>query len=649
MKIKILTLRIQCRESVETIQFSPRVTFFHGKTGAGKSSIARMVDFCLGGDLEKTPAVRKEVLNISLAAELGSTSCVLERETLDKNYVHVSWKDLQNKEHHTLAPIRAGDNPILGDSVFNLSDLIFHFCGITPIKVRKSKSEEGSPLIRLSFRDLMWYCYLEQDKLDSSFYRLKEPILESKSRDVMRFILGYYTERLQELDLRLEQIINEREAKLQMSHQMRLFLDNLGYGSEQQILQEINVARTELEAAQRKRDTIQGNFHADTHSADNLRNQLRSLSNKLGEEEQVLSELQKRVDEQSALKAELTSARFKLARMESASSVLKRVEFTSCPVCGMEVTTETEENLHKCPLCKSDPAERPIVDQAADTEIAKRDIESRISDLEESLDRARKAVRRQSKGVESLRKDKAILDQQLVQELLNYDSVFVAAVRELDRKTATLTERLKGLDRLKQLPEAIEQLLREVDQSKAEEEQIRRAMENERHKLTTAGEVIRKVEDTYVNTLLKVGVPGVRTEDIVQINRKNWIPFILEGGNKDLGWSFFDTGSGGKKTLLNICYAMSIHVVAEQRQLPLPRFLIIDTPMKNISEDVNRNLFEAFYHTLYGLIQEDLASTQVIIIDKEFISPPEGIEIIERFMTPDDPFYPPLISYYRGP
>ena len=191
-------------------------------------------------------------------------------------------------------------------------------------------------------------------------------------------------------------------------------------------------------------------------------------------------------------------------------------------------------------------------------------------------------------------------------------------------------------------------MLREVDQSKAEEERIRREMDTERAGLTTAGEVIGDVEKAYLEALLKVGVPGVTPNDTVHINRRSWIPSIWEAGEEELAWSFFDTGSGGKKTLLNVCYALAVHQVAARRNLPLPTFLMIDTPMKNISEDVNKNIFEAFYRYLYEVAKTDLADSQVIIIDKEYVPPPMGIEVVQRFMTPDQAEHPPLISYYRG-
>lgn len=647
MKLRVFSLTVQCRESREVIPFSPQVTFFHGGTGAGKSSIARMIDFCLGGDLEKTPAVRKEVISVAVDIQLGDRRFILERESLESNQVHVIWSD-QEGEHHLTAPVRPGDRPIYGDSVYNLSDLIFVFCGIRPIKVRRSKSDGDSPLIRLSFRDLMWYCYLDQNHLDSSFFHLNEPIVEGKSRDVMRFIVGYYTDRLQDLEIELEGLTTSRAGKIATIEQMRGFLDRLGFGREQQIRDETSAAQNELQQAEAKRSAISQQFHAETHFTDDLRERLRRLSATLGKEAETLSSQAQRVRDLVALRAELTTARVKLTRMETASTVLQKVQFTACPLCGTDVASTTDAT-ETCPLCKTIPRRSTPEQEAERVEQNKRDLEGRIDEIEESIERAEHARQKQTTIVQSLQRQKADLDQQLVSELHEYDSAYVAAVRELDRAVATLKERINGLERMRQLPEMIERLLGEIDQSKVREEQIRREMERERTGLTTAGEVITDIEDAYLQALRGVGVPGVREDDIVSINRRTWIPSILESGVAELAWSFFDTGSGGKKTLLNVCYALAIHQIAAKRDLPVPSFLMIDTPMKNISEDVNQDIFEAFYDYLYLLVESDLAATQVIIIDKEYIEPPEGVEIEERFMTPDQADHPPLISYYRGP
>jgi hypothetical protein len=647
MKLKVFSLTVQCRESREVIPFSSQVTFFHGGTGAGKSSIARMVDFCLGGDIEKTPAVRKEVISIAIDVQLGERRCIFERESLESSHVHVIWTDREG-EHHLTAPIRPVERPIYGETVFNVSDLIFAFCGIRPIKVRRSKSDGDSPLIRLSFRDLMWYCYLDQNHLDSSFFHLNEPVIEAKSRDVMRFIVGYYTDRLQELEIELDGLTTARSGKVATIEQMRGFLDRLGFGTEQQIRDETLAAQNELQQAETKRAAISQQFHVETHFADQLRERLRQLSESLGKESETLSSLSNRVRDLQALRAELTTARVKLTRMETATTVLQKVQFTSCPLCGTDIATSADAAAI-CPLCKTTPHRPTPQEEAERIEQNKRDLEGRMDEIEDSIERGETSSQKQAVIVQSLQRQKADLDQQLVNELREYDSAYVAAIRELDREVATQKERLNGLERMRQLPEMIARLLIEIDQSKLREEQIRREMEAERAGLTTAGEVIADIENAYLEALLKVGVPGVRTADTVSISRRTWVPSILESGEEELAWSFFDTGSGGKKTLLNVCYALAVHQIAAKRDLPLPSFLMIDTPMKNISEDVNQDIFEAFYHYLYSLVQGDLATTQVIIIDKEYIEPPEGVEIVERFMTPDQAEHPPLISYYRGP
>jgi hypothetical protein len=78
--------------------------------------------------------------------------------------------------------------------------------------------------------------------------------------------------------------------------------------------------------------------------------------------------------------------------------------------------------------------------------------------------------------------------------------------------------------------------------------------------------------------------------------------------------------------------------------------LIIDSPMKNISERENVEQFNGFYRMLFDLAQGELKQTQFIIVDKEQQVPPQGFtrSYAERHMAPDDEKNPPLISYYKG-
>lgn len=642
MNISFSSLTLECRKSKEVINFSSQITYIHGQISAGKSSIMRLIDYCLGGSLEKTPAISQELVSASLLANINKYQVLFERDTSSGNRVQVSWRDHDGNSATVLAPIKADKKPIWKDDVFNLSDLFFYLAGITPLKVKKSKLDESSNLVRLSIRDMMWYCYLDQDNLDSSFYRLEDTYRKLKSRDVMRFVTGLYTSRMSELEIELDEVRNQQRAKRTSAKQIRKFLDEYGYGSELEIVGRMQEAESELTKLKLDRQSLQQN-KVKTHVSDSLREELRKLGNTLTKERETLINLEERISEQEKLKAELISSKFKLAKAKTASNILTDVKYEVCPSCGTHLKETSTSDT--CYLCKSPTEIKEDGDIASQAHVINKDLNSRIDDLSESIRRHKKAKKLQKVKTQKLETQKEDLDIQLNEELANYDSAFLARSQEINRRIATLTERINGLKQLIKIPEAIENLLVEANELGNRINEIENAIEHEKSKLVGAEQNIKDIERIYLDILVRVGVPGISEKDKIIINRTTWIPSILlpDGDSYD----FYNAGSGGKKTLLNTCYALAVHQVANESNLPLPKFLMIDTPMKNIGEDVNKDIFEAFYKLLYKLSTNELAGVQFIIIDKEFLPHPSNVDVdIEnKFMDPENN---PLISYYRG-
>ena len=164
MNIRFLELHLAFKKSKELIKFED-FNSFHGQMGAGKSSIVRLMDFCLGGDLGGkgfTPALQNEFVSGTLLLLVGSTTVQLYRE-VKSTTIRASWDEAQ-AQYDIIVPVKKAAGEVLPDTgVEVISDLLYYLDGASYPKVQKSKSKEDSKLVRLSFRNLMWFCYLDQD------------------------------------------------------------------------------------------------------------------------------------------------------------------------------------------------------------------------------------------------------------------------------------------------------------------------------------------------------------------------------------------------------------------------------------------------------------------------------------------------------
>jgi hypothetical protein len=147
--------------------------------------------------------------------------------------------------------------------------------------------------------------------------------------------------------------------------------------------------------------------------------------------------------------------------------------------------------------------------------------------------------------------------------------------------------------------------------------------------------------------MLSIGFPGVEEQDQVLIDPRKWAPVVLHSGQE---WGFWDAGSGGKKTLFNVCYALAVHETARERGMPVPNVLVIDSPTKNISDEENPELVQALYHEIYRLASAggDKA-TQFLLIDSDLVEPENALPGFTQRRLAGEPDAPSLIPYYSGP
>lgn len=640
MRIRIHALQISAKQSTEIVDLDSDVVFVHGPVSRGKSTTARLIDYCLGGNLGWTPALRSEFLGAQLSTTVGKFQVDFERSATEGSPVRVTWDDGQGKKGAVNAPLSASEEPIIGSDVFNLSDLIFYLCGVQPAKVRKNRVDPDSPLVRLSFRDLMWYCFLQQDDLDSSFFQMHAPFKANKSRDVMRFVTGLYSDRLNALEMTLADFQQTQRTKREAVSQIRKFMSQFNLASEDEFVEQHQALQKQLDLAIEHRNKLDQDHRSSTHALEPIREQLRQLSKEADQLETAINDLDFRIHQQESLRSELITSKVKLSRASQAVNVLGRIEFQTCPRCGSSVENHRFADDEQCNLCGqiTEPAK---AEEALDTPDLSRDLNTRIDDLEESVERHKREWRRllALRNMGALRKED--LDQQLMKEVDRYDSAYTSSARAADSKIAELQERLRSLGKFAQMPAAISELEREAAIIQVDIDRTRNELADEQNRLFGADKYIESIAESFKQTMLAVGFPGVYKDDRVKLDPRSWLPYVVHG---DQEWSFVDAGSGGKKTLFNVCYALAVHRVALEHGLPLPSLLMIDSPTKNITRDEDPELVGALYERIYDLARDFAGTLQLILVDSHLVEPPT-----DQFGFKQRRMPPPLISYYTGP
>jgi hypothetical protein len=616
--------------------------------GAGKSSIARLVYYCLGGDLDFSPAMQSEFVSASLSISVNEIPVTIERAR-ESDQVLASW-EVNKEKFNLILPARVADGVVLPETeVEVLSDLFFYLAGITPPRVRKSKVKDDSALTRLSIIDILWYCYLDQDSFDSDFFNLGEdanPFKRLKSRDVLRFILGFHQEKVAELESELQAL---HMRKLQLNEAAKLLKSALieaDVASEEEIIIKIDSLKKDSEVLNTQIQSIKRNRFQIPHGIEVLRERGRILSDEIDALKNAIPDVEKSIDQHRRHKNEILTLGIKVQRVAAARAVLAGVNFESCPRCAQQLPHREEDHCIVCGQIE------PLVGTAnVDASVLEQDAKSRLLELDEAINLHQEQLRRMRRRLDDFVSEKNKVDNELTSQMRDYDSAYLSNALAYERQQAEMGQQITNLEKLIKLPQKAREIQRLADEIQTVESQVRKELEEARKGAEADMSNLSRLKALFLDCILRSKLSGFTATNQVEISHKDFLPEVMQPDTGDLTvTSFANLSSGGKKTLFKACYALAIHRLATEVSALLPTFLIIDSPMKNISERENRIQFEGFHQLIYELAADELSETQIILIDKEYCAPVENIDVkvSVRHMTPDNSEFPPLIPYYRG-
>jgi hypothetical protein len=651
MKFVLTSLVLRFNSGEEVIPLH-RLNYIYGKMGAGKSSIARLVDYCLGADIMLTPALQEEFINAKLSVTLTNATLTIERSRQSDN-VRVEWTTIENAYFSGVIPAREPRGEFIKDTgVETLSDLVFYLSGIPITKVQVGKTTGNTDTGRISLRDLLWYCYLEQDTIDSSFFNLDNQLFwkKNKSIDVLKLILGFHQAEVAALEEELRKTHSNR-LENEASHKGLVeALNETGVGSSIDIHNTINQLQASLKKIEESIQHEQAKLKEKTvsNAVEQIREQCRKLTRDVFIIDDNIQALKLSSDNDTRHLNEISGLSMKFERATSAKAILNGVNFEACPRCTQALP---EREAKCCAVCG-----QVELENEADTKLAaiKVDVETRIKELsgiisiqETSLDNLEKA------------RQQTIVAKREAEDALNramaaYDSAYLSSIILKQKEVGAINQQLADFKKLLSIAQKADSYKVFAGVLKIKEGTIREDLNAARIKAESDGSHLIQLQKYFLDCLKRSGFPGITPQTVVHISPKTFIPVVTNGvyldGKRPTETTFNNVGSGGKKPIFKCCFAIAVHRLALELGANLPDLLIIDSPMKSISERENRDVFEGFYRMVYTLAATKMKGTQFIIIDKELFPPQSNAEldIAIRHMTPDEEENPPLIRGYRG-
>ncbi len=192
--ILINELVVVGHEKKYRVNFYKGVNIIYGDSATGKSSILNLIDYLLGAKkFDLYPEIEASGKYAVLDLELNGNRYTIKRDIFNpKLPIEVypcSFDDVDNYACKKYLP-NFSKNSSFPDLEY-YSNFLLDSLDLPKVKLKEAPSKDDSKLVRLSFRDLFKYCYVDQDTLGSkAFLKSDNYAVQTKNREVFKYIFN---------------------------------------------------------------------------------------------------------------------------------------------------------------------------------------------------------------------------------------------------------------------------------------------------------------------------------------------------------------------------------------------------------------------------------------------------------------------------
>jgi hypothetical protein len=640
-------------------EFKP-LSIIAGAFSTGKSSVLQFVDYCLGAkNHPQHPEILRRVRAAQLEVELSGQRFVIERavgEPSQQAYVRPGEIGVPSEFNAERRPLRPAGDPS------SLSSFLLSYCGLEGVELREAPTKDESGTDPMSFRDLMWFCYLPNERLDD-----KNLLYESsqmrflKLGQVFNVIFGCHDDKAVELGSRVKELEGRLFKARQEANSAQNMVDEQEFGSRESLELEYEVAMTGI----RESDEDLAQLDRDSRAASNFAQELRTRHQEAAESADraaaFLRDRETQIKRLVPLRAQYASDVSKLVMLSEAHRIFDPLRVRVCPACLNSLDELPDVHDGNCSLCRS-----AVVSGGGGNGLADSDVTTEIPNGNQPIDAiASESIASAEVNVSSeLRSTRARLA-----EITEY-------IQQLDNEVPELKQRLtRAVDLQSQLARELDHatyssvspFLSQRDDLRYQRE--RRIAEVERlsagirfHNSVDRRHLdVSRLENSLASARaeLQSSTPPVSRSAVISLVSQRYAEILAGWKYPKLDLAFIHTdlrpymrgflyaeASSGGRTLISLAWMLSIFEIAWETGSHHPGFLMIDSPQKNLGH--GGELDKAFADSvavseMYSHLREWLrgpgAGAQIIVVDNRPPAAADSDVVVRYSGRADDPPY----------
>ncbi|MDU2124022.1 MAG: hypothetical protein E7E64_16055 [Clostridium celatum] len=554
------------------VPFHKGLNVIYGDSDTGKSSILNLINYCLGGNK----------VHMYDELEYGGKYCLLEVLLNEKAYtikrdifaptqfIEVYHSDIENM--NSVFPYEYGPSYSKEGPAGYFSDFLLQALEIPLIRVKKAPSKVDSEFVRLSFRDIFKFCYLDQDEVGSKYVLdLQSGSIFVKNKETFKFIHNILDSQITELQNDLSD--KERSKRnLQNKYEViTLFLRETQLKPMTMLKDELVEIDSHLDVINAEISELNTKMTSNTVYNNELREQIQKFKNSIINLNNSQKQIELNIEQNIKLKKEYDKDINKLQSAVEVKSKLpaNMIKEADCPICHKKM------NIRDLKSCLGDNSAEYLKEEINALKRRKQSLANLIDVQvnEISLIESKKELL-----VEDLNKAEILLDtntKDFISPFISQRDGLISQKSSLSEQKSKITYFLKLRNQLDLISDDIEDLQKQIEGLKIKINELKTNSPSASEIVSILGDYLKDFLDfVKIKNAINIG-----------ISAEKFLPIVR---NKN----YSELTSGGLRTLTSVGYFISLLINSIEYNTNLPSFLMIDTIGKYLGKTKDKYLSE---------------------------------------------------------